>query len=68
MTFLSPLSLHTSASSMAARMAWALSGAGMMHSDFENCTAASNVATCLTVRGSMSPCSTIALTLGAVPW
>ena len=45
-----------------------LSGAGMMPSAFENCTAASKVASCWTARASMSPCSTSALTLGAMPW
>ena len=32
-------------------MAWALSGAGMMPSAFENCTAAANVSSCLTAEG-----------------
>jgi hypothetical protein len=60
-TFFSPFSLHCSASSIATRMACALSGAGMtlahdasawVPSAFENCTAAANVSNCLTARAS----------------
>src|SRR5713226_2744604 len=52
MTFFSPVCLHLSASSIATRMACALSGAGIIPSAFENCTAASKVASCLTARAS----------------
>ena len=46
MTFSSPVSLHLSASSMAARMAWLLSGAGNVPSARANISAASKMAVC----------------------
>ena len=53
--FSSPVSLHLSASSMAARMAWLDSGAGRIPSTLAKYSAASKTLVCSTARASMSP-------------
>ena len=68
MVFASPVSLHLSASSMATRMAWLLSGAGRMPSTRANCSAASKTAVCSTARASISPSWYSWLRTVDMPW
>jgi hypothetical protein len=63
-----PSSFARSASSIAPRMAWEASGAGMMSSVRANCTAASKQASCRTARASTMPASTSCDTSGEAPW
>ena len=67
MVFASPVALHLSASSIAWRMAWQDSGAGMMPSARANYTPASKVASCGTAAASIRPACSRCDTSGESP-
>ena len=68
MTRFSPASFTASASSIAARIACADSGAGTMPSVCANCSAASNTRLCAQATASISPSAYSWLTSGESPW